>query len=105
MKAALFNPIRYSGSSPAGWPVAPGAYDLEIGQRSILGGLENLQLADELGFDWVTVAEHHTVFHGLSAAPMLWRPAGRNHVLGHIRQTGQRTIGDRRGRQLLDNSM
>jgi hypothetical protein len=31
MKAALFNPIRYGGPSPAGWPVAPSAYDLEIG--------------------------------------------------------------------------
>ena len=71
MKAALFNPIRYSGSSPAGWPVAPGTYDLEIGLRSMLGGLENLRLADELGFDWVTVAEHHYAGFSLTPNPMV----------------------------------
>jgi len=71
MKAALFNPIRYSGSSPAGWPVAPSSYDLEIGQRSMLGGLENLRIADELGFDWVTVAEHHYAGFSLTPNPMV----------------------------------
>jgi hypothetical protein len=71
MKAALFNPIRYGGPSPAGWPVAPHVYDLEIGRRSILGGLENLQLADELGFDWVTVAEHHYAGFSLTPNPMV----------------------------------
>src|SRR5262245_30464423 len=67
MKAALFNPIRYGGPSLGGWPVAPGAYDLEVGQRSMLGALANVRLADELGFDWVTVAEHH--FGGFSLTP------------------------------------
>jgi alkanesulfonate monooxygenase SsuD/methylene tetrahydromethanopterin reductase-like flavin-dependent oxidoreductase (luciferase family) len=71
MKAALFNPIRYGGPAPAGWPVAPRAYDLDIGQRSILGGLENLRLADEIGFDWVTVAEHHYAGFSLTPNPMV----------------------------------
>jgi alkanesulfonate monooxygenase SsuD/methylene tetrahydromethanopterin reductase-like flavin-dependent oxidoreductase (luciferase family) len=71
MQAALFNPIRYGGPSPAGWPVAPSAYDLEIGQRSMLGALENLRLADDLGFDWVTVAEHHYAGFSLTPNPMV----------------------------------
>jgi alkanesulfonate monooxygenase SsuD/methylene tetrahydromethanopterin reductase-like flavin-dependent oxidoreductase (luciferase family) len=71
MKAALFNPIRYGGPSPGGWPVAPSTYDLEIGQRSMLGGLENLRLADELDFDWVTVAEHHYAGFSLTPNPMV----------------------------------
>jgi alkanesulfonate monooxygenase SsuD/methylene tetrahydromethanopterin reductase-like flavin-dependent oxidoreductase (luciferase family) len=71
MKAALFNPIRYAGLSPGGWPVAPSACDPEIGQRSMLGALENLRLADELGFDWVTMAEHHYGGFSLTPNPMV----------------------------------
>jgi alkanesulfonate monooxygenase SsuD/methylene tetrahydromethanopterin reductase-like flavin-dependent oxidoreductase (luciferase family) len=71
MKASLFSPIRYGGPSPAGWPVAPGAYDLEIGQRSMAQALEYLKLADELGFDWVTVAEHHYGGFSLTPNPMV----------------------------------
>ena len=71
MKAALFNPIRYAGPTPGGWPVAPSVYDLEIGQRSMRGALENLRLADELGFDWVTVAEHHYGGFSLTPNPMV----------------------------------
>ena len=71
MKAALFNPIRYGGPSPLGWPAAPGAYDLEVGQRSMLNALANLRLADDLGFDWVTVAEHHYAGFSLTPNPMV----------------------------------
>ena len=33
--------------------------------------LEQFQLADELGFDWVTVAEHHYAPFSLTPNPMV----------------------------------
>jgi alkanesulfonate monooxygenase SsuD/methylene tetrahydromethanopterin reductase-like flavin-dependent oxidoreductase (luciferase family) len=71
MKAALFNPIRYTGAAVPSWPAAPIIYDPEVGQRSMRGALKNLQLADELGFDWVTVAEHHYSGFSLTPNPMV----------------------------------
>jgi alkanesulfonate monooxygenase SsuD/methylene tetrahydromethanopterin reductase-like flavin-dependent oxidoreductase (luciferase family) len=42
-----------------GWPVPPRLFDREIGQRTYDDFLEWSALADELGFDWVSVSEHH----------------------------------------------
>ena len=43
----------------ASFPYPPGLYDPEVGTRSVQGALANARLADELGFDWVSVSEHH----------------------------------------------
>ena len=72
MKAALFSPLRYSGPAGApGWPVSGEVYSAEIGQRSMKSSLAILQRADEMGFDWVTVAEHHYAPFSLSPNPMV----------------------------------
>ncbi len=59
MKAALFCPIRYNGPAGPGWPVSGDVYSSEIGQKSMQASMALFQRADEVGFDWVTVAEHH----------------------------------------------
>jgi alkanesulfonate monooxygenase SsuD/methylene tetrahydromethanopterin reductase-like flavin-dependent oxidoreductase (luciferase family) len=42
-----------------GWPVPPRLFDTNVGQRTYDDFLEWAGLADELGFDWVSVSEHH----------------------------------------------
>jgi len=59
VKVALFSPVPYLGDAPAIWPVPAEAYSAEVAMASTQLALEQFQLADELGFDWVTVAEHH----------------------------------------------
>ncbi|MGH2610135.1 MAG: LLM class flavin-dependent oxidoreductase, partial [Tepidiformaceae bacterium] len=43
----------------AGWPVPPDLCDRETASASLNLVLDQFQLADELGFDWVSVSEHH----------------------------------------------
>jgi alkanesulfonate monooxygenase SsuD/methylene tetrahydromethanopterin reductase-like flavin-dependent oxidoreductase (luciferase family) len=71
MKAALFVPIRYNGPAAPGWPVPGDAYSSEIGQKSMQASMALFQRADEVGFDWVTVAEHHYSPFSLSPNPMV----------------------------------
>jgi alkanesulfonate monooxygenase SsuD/methylene tetrahydromethanopterin reductase-like flavin-dependent oxidoreductase (luciferase family) len=72
MKVAYFNPVPYLGQAPRGaWPVPADGYQAEVAMRSMEEGLEFYQLADEVGFDWVTVAEHHYAPMGLTPNPMV----------------------------------
>jgi len=41
------------------YPIPAARYDKEVGARSMEAALANAQLADQLGFDWVSVSEHH----------------------------------------------
>ena len=72
MKVALFSSVPYTGPAPRGsWPVPVDTYSTEIAERSMAWSLEQFQLADEVGFDWVTVAEHHYAPMSLSPNPMV----------------------------------
>jgi alkanesulfonate monooxygenase SsuD/methylene tetrahydromethanopterin reductase-like flavin-dependent oxidoreductase (luciferase family) len=72
VKAALFSRAPYLGPAPRGvWPVPAQSYDSEIAERSMALCLEQFRLADELGFDWVTVAEHHYAPFSMSPNPMV----------------------------------
>ena len=72
MKAALFSSVPYMGPAPRGvWPVPSESYSSEVGQRSMELSLEQFQMADEMGFDWVTVAEHHYAPMSLTPNPMI----------------------------------
>jgi alkanesulfonate monooxygenase SsuD/methylene tetrahydromethanopterin reductase-like flavin-dependent oxidoreductase (luciferase family) len=42
-----------------GWPVPPARYRAEVGERSTDFALDQAVLAEELGFDMVSVSEHH----------------------------------------------
>jgi len=61
MKASFLGAASYEGSGqPSGaWPVPPEACDRETAVRSLRGTIDNCRRAEELGFDWVSVSEHH----------------------------------------------
>ncbi len=72
MKAALFSTCKYHGPSVAGgWPVTGRVYSHEAALESFQSSLEQFRLADELGFDWVSTAEHHFAPFSLTPNPMI----------------------------------
>lgn len=72
MKAAIFSPVSYVGPAKRGvWPVPAEPYDSEAAMRSMEFSLDQFQLADEVGFDWVTVAEHHFAPMSITPNPMI----------------------------------
>ncbi|WP_165762673.1 LLM class flavin-dependent oxidoreductase [Mycolicibacterium vulneris] len=44
----------------AGWPASPAKYDPAVGEHSVDVLLEQAELAEDLGFDMVSVSEHHS---------------------------------------------
>jgi alkanesulfonate monooxygenase SsuD/methylene tetrahydromethanopterin reductase-like flavin-dependent oxidoreductase (luciferase family) len=73
MKVSFFETAYYRSPRrlPAEWPVPPNAYDHETGMQSYRGMVERIQYVEELGFDWVSVAEHHYSPHRLTPAPVV----------------------------------
>lgn len=61
MKASYFSCMSYSERDrfPAGWPVPPAFHDPEVSQRSYQEGMTECELAESLGFDWISLSEHH----------------------------------------------
>jgi alkanesulfonate monooxygenase SsuD/methylene tetrahydromethanopterin reductase-like flavin-dependent oxidoreductase (luciferase family) len=63
VKASFMCSTTYLDSAPhnygGGWPVPPRLFDASAGQQTYDSFLEWAALADELGFDWVSVSEHH----------------------------------------------
>jgi hypothetical protein len=61
MQVSYFETGRYYAPSnlPRQWPMPPSAYDREAGARAFRGIVERSRYAEELGFDWVSVSEHH----------------------------------------------
>jgi alkanesulfonate monooxygenase SsuD/methylene tetrahydromethanopterin reductase-like flavin-dependent oxidoreductase (luciferase family) len=57
------------------FPFPPGLYDPEVGATSLEGALTNARLADELGFDWVSVSEHHFAPGIMSPNASVWAGA------------------------------
>lgn len=72
MKASFFSPVFYLAAAPEGWPTPGNSYSSQEARRSMLTALEQFRLADEVGFDWVTVAEHHYGPIGLTPNPMVF---------------------------------
>jgi alkanesulfonate monooxygenase SsuD/methylene tetrahydromethanopterin reductase-like flavin-dependent oxidoreductase (luciferase family) len=76
MKAALFCTSRYVGATPQGvWPLPAKYCDPETAARSMEMTLEQFRLADQFGFDWVTVAEHHYSAFSMTPNPMIFAGA------------------------------
>ena len=72
MKAALFTPCTYHGPSEgAGWPTPARVYSDEAAEATFQTALTQARLADEVGFDWVTVAEHHFAPFCITPNPMV----------------------------------
>ena len=73
MLVSYFETARYRapGKFPSGWPVAPAAYDADAGAESFAGMVERLRHVERLGFDWISVAEHHYSHRRLTPAPIV----------------------------------
>ena len=72
MKATLFSRVPYTGPVPAsGWPVSTATFSPEAAERSMEASFQQFELADELGFDWITLAEHHYAPLSLTPNPMV----------------------------------
>lgn len=72
MLAALFCTTRYDGpASHTVWPAPTDTYTSEWAERSMRQTIERFRLGDEVGFDWVTVAEHHFAPFSMTPNPMV----------------------------------
>jgi alkanesulfonate monooxygenase SsuD/methylene tetrahydromethanopterin reductase-like flavin-dependent oxidoreductase (luciferase family) len=73
VKVSFFETMRYvpPQALPAEWPVPSGAYDPEAGARAYRGMIERLAYVEELGFDWVSVSEHHYSPRILTPSPIV----------------------------------
>lgn len=93
MKAAIFNLVPYLDVMDKGLsitpPVAPELFDPEVAARSLREGMELFELADELGFDWVTLAEHHYSPRQMTPNPLVLAGA----VSGRVRRCGIAILG------------
>ena len=73
MKASIWNNNRYVKGEglPGIWPSEPSLYDRAIGRQSFEEGMEQALLGDEMGFDWISLSEHHYIFNVMCPAPNL----------------------------------
>ena len=73
MKVSFFETVRYRSprALPSEWPVASGAYDPEAGAQAYRDMLERLAYVEALGFDWVSVSEHHYSPRILTPSPIV----------------------------------
>ena len=72
MKAALFAPTRYTGNTAQDkWPVPVDTYESDVAEQTMEWSLKQFELADEVGFDWVSTAEHHYAPFSLTPNPMV----------------------------------
>ena len=61
MKISYFENGRYTATAgvPHGWPVPSAAYDPDAGKKSHERMIERLNFVEQLGFDWISLSEHH----------------------------------------------
>jgi alkanesulfonate monooxygenase SsuD/methylene tetrahydromethanopterin reductase-like flavin-dependent oxidoreductase (luciferase family) len=73
MKVSYFETGRYvpPPDLPREWPVPPAAYDPATGAEAFRGMVERAQFVEALGFDWVSLSEHHYSPRILTPAPVV----------------------------------
>jgi alkanesulfonate monooxygenase SsuD/methylene tetrahydromethanopterin reductase-like flavin-dependent oxidoreductase (luciferase family) len=60
MKTCFLGTGGYTGKVAArGWPVPPELCDRQEAARSMATAIHQYQMAEEAGFDWVSISEHH----------------------------------------------
>jgi hypothetical protein len=71
MKASLYARMQYVTPQdlPGGWPIASALYDHKIGMQCFQDGIEKLEFADHLGFDWISFSEHHYSYNSVAPHP------------------------------------
>ena len=77
MKASLFAQMGYAERHkfPATWPVPPSYHDPAVTMQSYEDGLEECELAEEMGFDWISCSEHHYSGNRLTPNPAVMAAA------------------------------
>jgi alkanesulfonate monooxygenase SsuD/methylene tetrahydromethanopterin reductase-like flavin-dependent oxidoreductase (luciferase family) len=73
MKVSYFETGRYvpPPGFPRVWPVPSSAYDTETGDAAARGMEERVRFVDKLGFDWISLSEHHYSPRILTPSPTL----------------------------------
>ena len=73
MKVSFFETGRYpvSPDMPREWPVPPSAYDPALGAQAFQGMVERARFVEKLGFDWISLSEHHYSPRILTPSPPL----------------------------------
>ncbi len=73
MKVSYFETGRYVAPPdlPREWPVPPGAYDPAVGVEAYRSMVERVKFVEALGFDWVSVSEHHYSPRILTPSPVV----------------------------------
>ena len=60
MKTCFLGTGGYIGQvAVRGWPVPPAECDREEAAKSMATAIRNYRLAEEAGFDWISISEHH----------------------------------------------
>ncbi len=76
MKLSLLAAASYAGRvAHRAWPAPPSECDPEVARRSLTDNLALARAADEAGFDWVSVSEHHFGPIMLTPSPLVWAGA------------------------------
>ena len=73
MKASFLAAASYQRAAPrfGPWPAAPKDCDRETAAYSLRRTIENARRAEDLGFDWVSVSEHHYAPAMLTPNPLV----------------------------------
>jgi alkanesulfonate monooxygenase SsuD/methylene tetrahydromethanopterin reductase-like flavin-dependent oxidoreductase (luciferase family) len=80
---SLFEPVGYRASEVArGWPAAPRHFDRAHGRASMATALELMELAHAVGFDSLTLAEHHYAPRQLTPDPIVMAAAVSQRIPG-----------------------
>lgn len=73
MITGFFNTVGYAGPWASNvWPTPPGLCDRQAAGITMQRAMEQASLADELGFDWISVSEHHYSPRILTPSPMIF---------------------------------
>src|SRR5471030_2764231 len=85
MKVSYFETGRYlpPEAMPGVWPMPSGAYDTAAGSDVYRGMVERVQFVEKLGFDWVSLSEHHYSPRILTPSPVVsaaWLAARVNTI-------------------------
>lgn len=85
MKVSYFETGRYPvpPELPREWPVPPAACDPALSIQAFQGMLQRVQFVERLGFDWVSVSEHHYSPRILTPSPVVsaaWLAARVNTI-------------------------
>jgi len=73
MKVSFFETGRYpvNSDTPREWPVPSAAYDPEAGAKAYRAMVERARFVQKLGFDWISLSEHHYSPRILTPSPVI----------------------------------